>query len=87
MAEKIRIGFVGVGAMGQCAHLRNYATLGDCEVVAIAEVRPELGQRVAQKYLVSKVYTDVSEMLSKEKLDGIVAPGKDGLYVFYNEGL
>lgn len=73
MSEKIRIGFVGVGGMGQCAHLRNYATLGDCEVVAIAEVRPELGQRVAQKYLVPKVYTDLGEMLSKEKLDGIVA--------------
>ena len=55
MSEKIRIGFVGVGGMGQCAHLRNYATMGDCEVVAIAEIRPELGQRVAQKYLVPKV--------------------------------
>ena len=36
--SKPRIGFVGVGGMGQCAHLRNYATLPDCEVVAIAEV-------------------------------------------------
>ena len=36
---KVRIGFVGVGSMGQCAHLKNYVTVDDCEVVAIAEVR------------------------------------------------
>ena len=35
---RTRIGFVGVGFMGQCAHLRNYAVLPECEVVAIAEL-------------------------------------------------
>ena len=34
---KVKIGFVGVGGMGQCAHLKNYVTLPDCEVVAIAD--------------------------------------------------
>ena len=29
MSNKIRIGFVGVGNMGQMAHLRNYATIDD----------------------------------------------------------
>lgn len=27
----VKIGFVGVGNMGQCAHLKNYVTLPDCE--------------------------------------------------------
>ena len=44
--KKPRIGFVGVGNMGQAAHLRNYATLPDCEVAALAELRPKLGQAV-----------------------------------------
>ena len=43
--NKVRIGFVGVGSMEQCAHLRNYVTLDDCEVVAIAEVRENTGKR------------------------------------------
>ena len=30
----VRIGFVGVGGMGQCAHLRNYVTVPDCEGLA-----------------------------------------------------
>ena len=45
-----RLGFVGVGNMGQCAHLLNYTDLDGCQVVAIAEVRPELAARVASRY-------------------------------------
>jgi len=72
--DKVKIGFVGVGAMGQCAHLRNYVTVRECEVVAIAELRPELGRRVAERYGVPRVYGSAEEMLAKEKLDAIVAP-------------
>ena len=71
--SKLKIGFVGVGNMGQCAHLRNYATLPDCEVVAIAELRPKLRERVAQKYGMPRTYESHEEMLAKEQLDGIVA--------------
>lgn len=71
--DKVRIGFVGVGTMGQCAHLKNYAVLPDCEVVAIAEMRESLGKKVAARYGVPNVYTDHREMLASEQLDGIVA--------------
>ena len=69
----LRIGFVGVGSMGQCAHLKNYAVLPGCEVVALAELRPQLGQQVAARYGIPHVYRDHSEMLAHEKLDGLVA--------------
>jgi len=60
--------------MGQAAHLRNYATLrDDCEVVALAELRPKLAQAVARKYAIPKVYGMIAEMLAGEKVDGIVA--------------
>jgi len=71
--QKVRIGFVGVGSMGQCAHLKNYANLGNCEVVAIAEIREELGRKVAARYGIPKVYSTHAQMLEQEKLDGIVA--------------
>jgi len=71
--RKVRIAFVGVGAMGQCAHLKNYAAIPDCEVVALAEIRPTLGKRVAERYGIPRVYIDAKEMLDREKLDGIVA--------------
>ena len=71
--SKLRLGFVGVGSMGQCAHLKNYAVLPDCEVVALAELRPGLAARVAAKYGVPRVYPTHAEMLAEEKLDGLVA--------------
>ena len=74
MAEqKIRIGFVGVGGMGQAAHLRNYAMVPGCEVVALAEVKPDLARKVAARWGVPKVYASHEELLAREKLDGIVA--------------
>ena len=73
MTDNIRIGFVGVGGMGQCAHLKNYVTIPDCGVVAIAEIRPDLAEKVAARYNVPKVYASHLEMLEKEELDGIVA--------------
>lgn len=71
--DKVRLGFVGVGNMGQCAHLKNYATLDSCEVVALAELRPGLAKRVAERYAIGKVYADHAQMFAAEKLDGIVA--------------
>jgi len=68
----VRIGFVGVGMMGQCAHLKNYATLPDCDVVAIAEPRPTLCQAVASRYGVQKTYETGLQMLEQEELDGLV---------------
>lgn len=72
--KKVRLAFAGVGGMGQAAHLRNYATLrDDCEVVALAELRPKLARAVAQKHSIPKVYATIEEMLAHEKVDGIVA--------------
>jgi predicted dehydrogenase len=70
---KLRIGFVGVGQMGQAAHLKHYATLEDCEVVALAELRERLGRKVAERHGIGRVYRTADEMLARERLDGIVA--------------
>lgn len=75
---KIRIGFVGVGGMGQMAHLRNYLVNPDCEVVALAEIRPETARLVAQRHGIAKVYNDHKTMLATEQLDGVVASQQFG---------
>jgi predicted dehydrogenase len=71
--KKVRIGFVGVGGMGQAAHLRNYVMVPDCEVVALAEVRPALAENVAARWGIPKVYASHQELLANEELDGIVS--------------
>ena len=59
--------------MGQAAHLRNYVTIPECEVVALAEIRPETGRLVAERFGIPNVYRTHAEMLDAEDLDGIVA--------------
>ncbi len=55
------------------AHLRNYATIEDCEVVAVAEIRQETAKLVAARYGIPHIYKDHAAMLAAEKLDGVVA--------------
>jgi len=45
---KVRVGYVGCGFMAQKVHLPNLLSLPQCELLALAEVRPELGRRVQQ---------------------------------------
>ena len=73
-ADLVRLGFVGAGFMGQLAHLRSYATLPGCQVVALAEGRPDLARRVAARYEIPHVYPDHLAMLESEQLDGVIAP-------------
>ncbi len=71
--KKVKLGFCGVGAMGQMAHLKNYVVDEACEVVAVAELRKNTGAAVARRYGIQNVYVDAADMLKNEKLDGIVA--------------
>ncbi|MDA3959960.1 MAG: Gfo/Idh/MocA family oxidoreductase [Planctomycetota bacterium] len=78
--SKIRIGCVGVGHMGQCAHLQHYAVHPACEVVAIAELRPHLREAVAQRWNIPRTYPTHREMLAAEQLDALVAIQPFGLH-------
>lgn len=71
--SKIRLGFVGVGGMGQAAHLQHYAVNGDCEIAAIAEIRPKLRAAVAGRWNIPRTYANHREMLAVEQLDAVVA--------------
>lgn len=70
---RIRIGFIGVGTMGQCAHLQHYATLPECEVIALAEPRPVLARAVAARYGIPRVYPSHVELLQNEDVEALVA--------------
>lgn len=72
--RKLKLAFVGLGGMGQVAHLRNYLLEPSVEVVAAAEIRPALLQKVITRTGIARGYTDHRELLAKEAdLDGIVS--------------
>jgi predicted dehydrogenase len=71
--QPVKIGFIGAGNMGQCAHLKNYVQLPHCSVVALAELRDDLRQKVAARYGIPRTYKDHRQLLAGEReLDGLV---------------
>jgi predicted dehydrogenase len=68
-----KIGMIGAGFMGQHAHLENYSAIPECQVVALAELRPELRRRVAERYEIPRTYATHEELLSDPDVQAVVA--------------
>jgi predicted dehydrogenase len=62
MAEKLRLGYVGCGFMAQKVHIPNILLLDDCELVALAELRPKLGKKVQERFRIPKLYPSHAEL-------------------------
>ena len=73
MAEKVRIGFVGAGYMGQNAHMANYAKIPECELAALAEGRSDTAHAVARRFGIGAVYPDHRALLADGNVDAVVA--------------
>lgn len=71
--SKVKIGFAGVGFMGQAAHLHNYLKNPACEVVAIAEPRRQLAEQVARAFGIPKIYHSHLELAEDPDIDAVVA--------------
>ena len=69
---KCRIGIVGAGWWSTQAHLPSLTKYDKVEAVALADLNPDKLKAAADAYSVERRYTDVGEMLDKERLDGVV---------------
>jgi len=69
--NKIRIGYVGCGYMAQKVHIPNLSTIPECELVALAEVRQELGRKVQARYGIPRLYPDHEAMLADPDVEAI----------------
>jgi predicted dehydrogenase len=67
LSGKLRIGLIGLGGVGQ-VHLQAYRSLPNVEVVALADLRPEL-RAAAAATCGARAYADHSELLRQERLD------------------
>ncbi len=48
---RIKIGYIGCGFMAQKVHIPNFASIPECEIVGLAEIRTELGYTVTSPLL------------------------------------
>lgn len=67
----IRIGMIGVGYVGQVGHLLNFLKADNCEVVAIADIRPELRETVRAHHGISEAYATHEELLEHSDIDAV----------------
>ncbi len=71
MQKAIRLGYVGAGFMAQKVHLPNFTNLPGCQVIALAEVRGRLGEIVAKRFGIPKVYRHHTELISDTEVDAV----------------
>src|SRR5262249_49250885 len=73
MAQRqLNIGMIGAGFIGQLAHLMNYVEIRECRVLALAEYRPDLRRRVAQRYDIPRTYATHHELLEDADVEAVV---------------
>ncbi len=67
-----RIGVVGIGWWATFNHIPTIQESENADVVAICDLDDERLQAVGDRFGIAARYTDLAEMLAKERLDGVV---------------
>src|SRR4051794_16230981 len=76
---KVRLGYVGCGFMAQKVHLPNFSSLPGCELLALAEVRQDLGQKVQARFGIPKLYADHQAMLADPDIEAVAVSAAFGV--------
>src|SRR5437016_14595789 len=72
----VRFGYVGCGFMAQKVHLPNFSRIPGCELIALAEVRAGLRDRIAGRYGIPRRYSSHKEIWRDPEIEAeSVAPG------------
>ena len=58
--------------MGQLAHIVNYAENQNCEIVALAEYRSDLREKVANRFDIPRTYENHTELLKDSEIEAVV---------------
>ncbi|MBI4810412.1 MAG: Gfo/Idh/MocA family oxidoreductase [Ignavibacteriales bacterium] len=69
--KKLRFGVIGLGWVSQIFHLPILKALDDVEVVAVCDKDKSRAKMIAERFGITKIYTDYQQMLSKEELDAV----------------
>lgn len=74
-AAPIRIGYVGCGFLAQKVHLPNIASLPEFDLVAVAEVRSDLGRRVQARHGIPRLYEDHLALAGDPEIEVVAVSG------------
>jgi predicted dehydrogenase len=71
LGRAVRLGYVGAGNLAQKVHLPNFAAIDGCELVALAEVRRDLGERVRRRYDIPTLYSSHLDLAADPAIDAV----------------
>lgn len=70
--QKVKIGVIGLGSIAQLVHLPNLLKLENAELTAVAEVKKNRLNTIADKFNVSERYSDYNEMLENSNVEAVI---------------
>ncbi len=71
-SRKVNVGMIGAGFIGQIGHLMNYVEIPGCRLAGLAEFRPELRRKVAERYGILRTYATHRELLQDPEIEAVV---------------
>jgi len=78
--KKIKIGIIGAGLISQVCHIPNYVVNNHCEIVALADYRKKLREKVAKKFKIKNTYNNHQELLKNKDIEAvIIITGKENI--------
>ena len=73
--QPVRLGYVGAGFPAQSMHLPHFAALPGCHLLALAELRSDLRERVADRFGIPRRYPDHLALLADPELEAVAISG------------
>lgn len=69
--RNVRLGYIGCGFMAQKVHIPNFSSLPDCDLLALAEVRQDLGRKVQARFDIPRLYADHQALLADPDVEAV----------------
>ncbi len=70
--QKVRLGFIGLGHVGQIAHLKNYLYDDNVVVKAICDSRQDLVKKVGELYAIENCTSNADSLMNDPNIDALV---------------
>jgi len=71
--RRLRLGFIGAGFIGQLAYIQTLMANPRAELVAVAEMRRDLREKVQRRYGFPNAYADERALLADQNVEAVVA--------------
>lgn len=67
-----KIGIIGAGFISQVAHIPHFASNPNCQLLALAELRPILRRKVCERWGIARAYHSHAELLADPDIQAVV---------------